>query len=200
MGYKKVLTYAGIWSVILIGFYLGFWRPRIEQLKKSRTQVIMQQTVINQLRKDIESYPKTITAEALRDVEKKLEELFARIPAKEELPEILDQIRLSGSKSKNFEITGILNATPEQKPDPQKSTIPKMTYQMTVEGDARDILRFMYELENGVRLISIEDFALHRINEEKRSIRANLTFDIFYAEPGNLSYATKLPALAKRKQ
>ncbi|MCZ6676880.1 MAG: type 4a pilus biogenesis protein PilO [Candidatus Poribacteria bacterium] len=193
MGLKKVLIYTGIWAAIMIGFYVGFWRPRITNLKKTQNHVMMQQAVINQLKRDIESYPKTITAEALKEVEENLGLLFARIPAKEAIPEILKQIRQYSVKSKGLTVTGITSVKGSvRSKEPQDSSIPKVTYQIRAEGNTRDIIQFLYELESGIRLISIRDLKLRRIDAGKHTVSAELTLNIFYSTPENVGQEIKL--------
>ena len=186
MGLRKVLIYAGIWSSILTGFYLGFWRPRIEGLNKQQSQIVTKQNVINQLKHDIEVYPKTITAEVLTEVEANLEHLFAKIPVEEELPVILKQIRQS-SKHRGLKITEIVrNTSFEGQASSQESSISKVAYQVSVEGNARKVIQFLYELESGTRLMTAENVTLRRIDEGKHSIRANFTLNIFYSDLENV--------------
>ncbi|MFB3040896.1 MAG: hypothetical protein ACE1ZS_03690, partial [Candidatus Poribacteria bacterium] len=79
---KKVLTWAGTWGIIFIGFYLFFWRPHIASLRQFQSQVERNQKQADQLRKDKEAYPKTITEENLQKVEENLRYVFTKIPTK----------------------------------------------------------------------------------------------------------------------
>ncbi len=67
---------------------------------------------------------------------------------------------------------------------------PKMTYQITASGNSPDIIRFLYELESGERLITIESFALHRSSgdhtdsENSQRVKMVATLNIFYSDLG----------------
>jgi len=180
-GLRRVLLYAGVWGVLLSGFYFGFWRPRLERLKQLQGQMVTQQSVINQLKRDVETYPKTITAETLGAVEEDLEKLIARIPAKEELPAVLKQIRQTAQHS-GLEIIAITSVSQQQKRENQTLTIPSLTYQVTAEGDARNVLELFHSLEGGVRLVAVEEFSLRRINEDEHSVRADFAIKIFHSD------------------
>ena len=186
MGKKKVLAYAGVWGIVMIGFYLGFWRPRIINLNTAQSEMATQEAVIKQLRKDIETYPKTITAKILKEVEGDLDQLFARIPAKEELPAMLNQVRDYSVKGAKLKVISINSVALKPGREPQHKAIPSLAYQITVEGNTRDVIRFMYELENGVRLIAVDNFMIRRIKESPYSVRADFTIKIFHSNRNDL--------------
>lgn len=187
MSLRKILTYVGVWSLIFIGFYIAFWRPRIQRLTKLQNQMVLQQTAIDQLKRDIATYPQTITAENLKKVEESLQQLFANIPTKEEISEILQKIQAYGTQNnRRLNITGLTYVAHEQgKETPgeaQGDSIAKATYRIQIGGSARDILEFLYDLESGARLITIEDFSLRRSSgEDTHSVNADATINIFYS-------------------
>ncbi|MCH8292460.1 type 4a pilus biogenesis protein PilO [Candidatus Poribacteria bacterium] len=191
-GLKKVLIWSGAWGIIFIGFYLFFWRPHIVSLKEFQSQVERNQKQAYQLGKDIEAYPKTITEENLQKVEENLRYVFTKIPTKEEIPAILNQIRAYSSQNADLDITRISNVTQVQRRANPTADLdnftPKMTYQITADGNSPDIIRFLYELESGERLITIESFALHRSSgnhtdsENSRRVSMEVTLNIFYSD------------------
>ena len=191
-GLKKVLIWSGAWGIIFIGFYLFFWRPHIASLKEFQSQVERSQKQVDQLKKDKEAYPKTITEESLQKVEENLRYVFTKIPTKEEIPAILNQIRAYSSQNADLDITKISNVTQEHRKAPSTSGLvnltPKMTYRITANGNSPDIIRFLYKLESGERLITIESFALHRSSgnhtdsENSRRVSMEVTLNIFYSD------------------
>ena len=187
MSLRKILTYVGFWSIIFIGFYVAFWRPRIQRLTKLQNQMALQQTAIDQLQRDIATYPQTITAENLKKVEENLQQLFGYIPTKEEISEILRKIQAYGTQNnRRLNITGMTNVADEQRNAPpgeaQGDSIAKATYRIQIDGSARDILEFLYDLESGTRLITVENFNLRRSSgEDTHSVNADVTINIFYS-------------------
>ena len=194
MKFRRFLFYAGVWGVIFIGFYFGFWHPSIGRLKKIQNQSIMHQRVIGQLTRDIETYPDTITAENLDNVEDNLRQLLARIPAKEEVHTILKQIQAYGTQTA-LDITRVAHVPQEETEETsvvtQTFSIPKMRYEIRAAGSARNVMRFLHKLENGVWLIAIEAFIIYRLSEDPfalnpsssedtHSVNANITLNIFY--------------------
>ena len=190
-GLKKVLIWSGAWGIIFIGFYLFFWRPRIVSLKEFQSRIERSQKQVDQLKKDKEAYPKTITEESLQKVEENLRYVFTKIPTKEEIPAILNQIRAYSSQNADLDITQISNVTQAQRRATPTSGLanltPKMTYRITANGNSADIIRFLYKLESGERLITIESFALNRSSgdhtDSENSQRVNMeaTLNIFYS-------------------
>ena len=185
-GLRKVLIYLGVWSIILLGFYFLFWRPSFKELNTMQGEINQRQGLLDQLYKDIKAYPRTITDEALEKVEGNLRQVFTKIPAKEEIPAILDQIRAYSTQKANLEITAIVNVLEEKRgggtPEAtQEYSIPKTTYRIIAKGNAPDILRFFYELESGARLIAIEDVTIRRSNEETHTVNMEARLNIFYS-------------------
>ena len=188
MNLRKVLFYVVFWILIFIGFYLAFWHPKIKHLAYLQTKVDFWHNFIEGKNRDIEVYPKIITLDNLETVKENLRQVFDKIPTKEEIPTILKQIRGYSAQGTNLNITEITNITQERgkgRPEvAQEYPIPKMTYRITAEGNAPDIIRFLYELENGARFIAIEDVTLPRSGEDTHSVNMIATLHIFYSNLG----------------
>jgi Tfp pilus assembly protein PilO len=149
----------------------------------------LNQKVLNQIKKDVETWPKTITAEKLKEAEEELQALFAKIPPEEDIPGILEYIRKYGATEAHLNIVGITNITEsetKQKPEVEKeeSTYAKVTYKLTADGSFLDVIRFLRGLEAAERLIAIEDLNIKRGSEEKESsVNAEVTLSLFYSKP-----------------
>jgi len=195
MSLRKILYYVVFWSVIFIGFYLAFWHPKIKHMEELQMKVNFWHNFIEGKNRDIEVYPKIITLNNLETVKENLRQVFDKIPTKEEIPIILKQIRGYSTQGTDLNITEITNITQERgkgRPEvTQEYPIPKMTYRITAEGRAPDIIRFLYDLENGARLIAIEDVTLNRsssseVTPSEVTHRVDMTaiLHIFYSSLG----------------
>ena len=79
-GIGKTIAFALFWGLALIILYLLFWRPGINSLKKAQEDITLKQNVLTQIKRDVEAWPKTLTAEKLKKAEEELEVLLAQIP------------------------------------------------------------------------------------------------------------------------
>ena len=208
---KKVIAFASFWGLVFIFFYFSFWNPGIGSLKKTRERINLNQGVLTQIKKDVESWPKTLTAEKLKNAEEELQELFAKIPPEEDIPGILEHIQKYGAMMVHLNITGITNITTEDtkqkrnEDEEEETPYAKVTYKLTADGNFLNVIRFLRGLETSERLIVIEDLNLKRETGEKNNVethvfglkgalltlQAEVTLSLFYSKPElGLSEAT----------
>lgn len=186
-GLKKVIAFAVFWCLALVVFYFFFWKPRLSSIRKTQNQVFLQQKVLTQIKKDVETWPKTLTAKKLKEAEKELQELFAKIPPEEDIPGILEHIQKYGVMAAQLNIVGITNITEEetkQKPDEDREdlTYAKLTYKLIADGSFLNVIRFLRGLETAERLIAIEDLKIERGSDEKKnSVHAEVILNLFYS-------------------
>ena len=186
---RKVIAFTVFVGLVLTAFYFFFWHPSKNSLKKKQEEINRNERLLAQIKRDVETWPKTKTEENLKKAEEKLQELLAKIPEEEDIPGILEHIQKYGATAAHLNIVGITNITgkaTKQKPheDKEESTYDKVTYKLTADGSFLDVIRFLRGLEAAERLIVIEDLNIKRGSDEKKSsVHAEVTLGLFYSKP-----------------
>jgi Tfp pilus assembly protein PilO len=179
---RKVLAYSMGLGLIFVAFYFLFWRPRLQHLKLIQEAINRRQNQVDSLKKDIATYPRTITEEKLQEVEANLREVFTKVPTEKEIQGLLKQIRQYSARKGNLDIRAINNITRTQKWDSQPELkISKETYEIVAQGSAPDVIRFLNDIESGSRLITIEDFKLERSTQDTHNVDMMTIFNIYYS-------------------
>jgi Tfp pilus assembly protein PilO len=186
---RKVIAFTVFGGLVLTVFYFFFWNPNISSIKKTQEEMKIRQGVFAQIKRDVETWPKTKTEENLKKAKEKLQELLAKIPEEEDISGILEHIQKYGATAAHLNIVGITNVTgkaTKQKPSEnvEESTYAKVTYKLTADGSFLNVIRFLRGLEAAERLIVIDDLDIKRvISEKKGSVRAVVTLSLFYSKP-----------------
>jgi len=188
-GLRKLIVFVASWGLVFIAFYFFLWNPSVSSLKKTRKEISFKRKVLAQIKKDVETWPKTVTAEKLKKAEEDLQKLFAKIPPEEDIPGILKHIQYSAATAhlNVMEIASLTREKTKQEPyregkEPTGQSYAKVTYKLTANGDFLDVIRFLRGLEKAERLIIIEDLDLERESGEKGSVRAEVTVNLFYTK------------------
>ena len=183
---RKVIAFAAFWGLGLIAFYFFFWNPSISSIKKTQGEMRLKQKDLTQIKKDVETWPKTKTRESLQKAEEELQKLIDKIPPEEDIPGILEHIRKYGVTKAHLNIAGITNITGEKtiySPDEEskQSTHAKVTYTLVADGTFFDVIRFLSGLEAAERLILIEELNVKR--GEYSNVHAEVILSLFYSKP-----------------
>lgn len=198
MNQNKIILFIIASVAILLIFYFVIWSPNIAKIKNAQKEINVKRTQLVQLKKDVESWPKTATREKLEEYENRLEYLFSLVPSREEVPGLLDSIQEHGLSSDNLQF---LSLTKNIKDADNKMNAPQNdyfrdSYVLTVNGSYPAIAKFIHELEQTERLINIDSILLSgQSNTTKYSSRsantqtaktrsggveATITLSIFY--------------------
>ena len=186
---RKVIAFTVFVGLVLTAFYFFFWHPSKNSLKKKQEEINRNERLLAQIKRDVETWPKTKTRENLRKAEEELQELLAKIPEEEDIPGILEHIRKYSATAAHLNIVGITNVTgkaTKQKPYEDKDglTYAKVTYKLAADGSFLDVIRFLRGLEAAERLIVIEDLNIKRGSDERKgSVHAEVTLSLFYSKP-----------------
>ncbi|HIE25993.1 TPA: hypothetical protein EYP66_01750 [Candidatus Poribacteria bacterium] len=190
----KIFFHAIFWSILFIAFYFLFWRGSLDELKKESDNISTIERALAQTQKYISDWPVT-AEEELQQAEEDLEEFLAKIPDKENVPEVLRKIQEYGVKNSQLNLRSIENMTKEQEEEPERGMTKKRepkkereegkyakgTYKLVASGNYFDIIKFIRDLETMERLINVEGFNFKNSGDEDR-IDIDLTFSIFYAK------------------
>ena len=193
-GLRRVFVYTIFLSVVFIAFYFFFWRGSLDKLSKERDSIGTIEKALVQTQKYIADWPVTAESE-LQQAEKDLEEFLAKIPEKEDIPEILRKIQEYGIKNARLNVTSIENINKE-KEEPEESITTKKqaekeeketkyakgTYKIAASGNYFDVITFLRNFETMERLINVEVFNLDNFGDAD-NINLDLTFSIFYSKP-----------------
>lgn len=185
-GLRKVIAFVAFWGLGLIAFYFFFWNPSISSIKKTQEEMRLKQKDLTQIKKDVETWPKTKTRESLQKAEEEFQKLIDKVPPEEDIPGILEHIRKYGVTKAHLNISGITNITGEKtiySPDEKskQSTHAKVTYTLVADGTFFDVIRFLSGLEAAERLILIEELNVKR--GEYSNVHAEVILSLFYSKP-----------------
>lgn len=184
-GLKRVLFYIALYGLVFIAFYFLFWRSSINKIEREDKKIDQIEITLAQTKSYISDWPVTFEKD-LQKAENELKDFLARIPDKEEIPDILREIH----KAK-LNIISIENMTPkkEYKKEPskkrEKGKYDKSIYELKANGNYFDIIKFLRNLETMERLVNIENFNLNSSTGVDDSVDLNLTFSIFYSKTSN---------------
>jgi len=183
--------------VIFVAFYLVFWSPNINKIKRIQGNIDKKRIDLAQLKKDVESWPKTATRERLEKYAKRLEYLFELVPSKEEVPGLLDRIQEHGLSSANLQFLSLTkSAKNADNSNIQTTDYFQDSYILMVSGSYFAIVKFLYELERAERLINVDSISLRgqddttehssrstgsrRDSSRKGDVEVTITLSIFY--------------------
>lgn len=190
MTQKRWLILAGSWVVVFVGFYLFVWRPNISDIRQTQRKIRAAEVQLNQLMRDVATWPATATRDKMENYEKRLEHLFSLVPLAEEVSQLLEQIEEEGIQQAELKLVSLEHELVENAPSavPTSGTSTqevaklqnkKETYKLIVEGDYEALVQFLYQLENAPRLINVHTLSIKRVVESDM-VQVTLTLDIFH--------------------
>lgn len=184
-------------GVFLI-FYFVIWSPNISKIRKTQKEINEKRTELALLKTDVESWPKTATREKLEEYEERLQYLFSLVPAKEEVPGLLDRIQEHGLSSRDLQFLSLTKSAKnaDNRVNGTENNYFRDSYVLSINSSYFAIVKFIHELEQAERLINIDSISLSGQNNmakyssygagartpETRSgdVEATITLSIFY--------------------
>jgi len=174
-------------AVFLI-FYFAIWSPNIGKIQKTQKEINKKRMELAQLKKDVESWPKTATREKLEEYEERLKYLFSLVPSKEEVPGLLDRIQEHGLSSANLQFLSLTKSTKsaDNKVNASENDYFRDAYVLTVNGSYFAIVKFIYELEQAERLININNISFIGQNNTAQYSSYSPNARTFKTRPGDV--------------
>lgn len=177
--HKKLVVILGILIIAIAGADIGFFR--LYKIKKLNEKISKVWGEVDQLSKKVVQIPQ------LRAEVKKLEDAEAvfksKLPTEQEASvDSFIRILASYARLTKCETTRLVKITPTITPETESMPFSTVTFEINIQGNFYDAMKFVSMLENQERLVNIESFAVRKNPSEQENPEATtipLTFSTY---------------------
>ena len=184
---KRLLILASFFLLVFLLFFFLFWRPRTGNLERHKADIVSKKTVLLQLKQDIDDWPPSFTHDIMQTYRGDMDRLWNLIPSEEEAAMLLGDIeaQVTAAKLKLLHMARITTAMTTfefgQASGKGKTQYIRMPYKITLGGDYFGLIKFLRELENAERLVTVTNIVLSA-GQEDYPMDADIQFNIFYSK------------------
>lgn len=182
---KKIVIVVCSFLVIFLVFFFFFWRPQYSELKITQEKLSKKQAELIKLERDAEDWPESITRARLRRYEEELMQLWEKVPAKEEISDLLKEIQIHARNSELdiLSLSRITVSRTANTPEDKETQYVRIPYKISVSGSYFGLVSFLRRLEDSRRLVTITSTRVYT-GEGNDPVGAEVEFNVFYSKVG----------------
>jgi type IV pilus assembly protein PilO len=152
--WQKVLGMALLLGLLGFGFYQFFytaWNDEIEKLSRTRSKLVAEEKELEKAKADILRYKEDVIR-----LEKEHKELAKTLPARAELPSLLEALHAEGT------LIGLTITRFQPQDEVPEALYAAIPVKIELSGTYHQVLRFFYRISRLSRIVNIESISFRR--------------------------------------